>query len=188
MAKQCQFHHIVAKYSCSQMLKTYCPDESFDPPFLPAASGMVFQSFMSSSIVFLFYSHFSSLTFQPLTLIFQFEPKIKLQNIQKHFKLPLSDYWSHYHCMGSWFLFTKLPCTGSTDPCTIHSMKGRCKQKALIIGCPPRALAPEAFKVRSKGLDWSMGSIQGPWYARLHPRAARSRAKRTFSSSSRNKS
>ena len=91
------------------MLETYCHDESFDPPFLPAASGMVFQSFMSSSIVFLFYSHFSSLTFQPLTLIFQFEPKIKLQNIQKHFKLPLSDYWSHYHCMGSWLLFTKLP-------------------------------------------------------------------------------
>ena len=132
MAKQCQFHHIVAKYSCSQMLKTYCPDESFDPPFLPAASGMVFQSFMSSSIVFLFYSHFSSLTFQPLTLIFQFEPKIKLQNIQKHFKLPLSDYWSHYHCMGSWLLLTKLPCIGTTDPCTIHSMKGRSKQKALL--------------------------------------------------------
>ena len=41
-------------------------------------------------------------------------------------------------------------------------------------------LAPATFKVGSKGLDWSMGSIQDPWYARLHPRAARSRAKRAF--------
>ena len=32
-------------------------------------------------------------------------------------------------------------------------------------------LAPEAFKARSRGWDWSMGSIQDPWYAGFHPRA-----------------
>jgi len=31
----------------------------------------------------------------------------------------------------------------------------------------------EAFEVGFKGWDWSMGSIQDPWYAGFHPRAAR---------------
>ena len=44
-------------------------------------------------------------------------------------------------------------------------------------------LAPGAFKARYRGWDKSMGSIQDPWYATLHPRAARSRAKRAFLSS-----
>ena len=43
------------------------------------------------------------------------------------------------------------------------------------------------IEVGSKGWDWSMGSIQDPWYAGFHPRAARTRAKRAFSSSFNNK-
>ena len=39
------------------------------------------------------------------------------------------------------------------------------------------------FEVGFKGWDWSMGSIQDPWYAGFHPRTARTRAKRAFSSS-----
>ena len=35
-------------------------------------------------------------------------------------------------------------------------------------------------EVGSKGWDWSMGSIQDPWYAGFHPRAARKRAMRAF--------
>ena len=50
-------------------------------------------------------------------------------------------------------------------------------------GIAGKRLALGAFMVRSKVWDWSMGSIQDPWYAILHPRAARSRAKRAFSSS-----
>ena len=38
----------------------------------------------------------------------------------------------------------------------------------------------EAFEVGFKGWDWSMGSIQDPWHAGFHPRAARTRAKRAF--------
>ena len=38
----------------------------------------------------------------------------------------------------------------------------------------------EAFEVGFKGWDWSMGSMQDPWYAGFHPRAARTRAKRAF--------
>ena len=34
-------------------------------------------------------------------------------------------------------------------------------------------LAQEAFKVGFKGWDWSMGSIQDPWYAGFHPFEAR---------------
>ena len=38
----------------------------------------------------------------------------------------------------------------------------------------------EAFEVGFKGWDWSMGSMQDPWYAGFHPRAARTRAKRAY--------
>ena len=41
----------------------------------------------------------------------------------------------------------------------------------------------EAFEVGFKGWDWSMGSIQDPWYAGFHPGAAWTRAKRAFNSS-----
>ena len=40
----------------------------------------------------------------------------------------------------------------------------------------------------SKGWDWSMGSIQDPWYAGCHSRAARSCAERAFLSSYHNNS
>ena len=30
----------------------------------------------------------------------------------------------------------------------------------------------EAFEVGFKGWDWSMGSIQDPWYAGFHPRSS----------------
>ena len=33
----------------------------------------------------------------------------------------------------------------------------------------------EAFEVGFKGWDWSMASIQDPWYAGFHLRAARTR-------------
>ena len=39
----------------------------------------------------------------------------------------------------------------------------------------------EAFEVGFKEWDWSIGSIQDPWYAGFHPRAARTRAKRAYS-------
>ena len=38
----------------------------------------------------------------------------------------------------------------------------------------------EAFEVWSKGWDWSKESIQDPWHAGFHSRAARTRAKRAF--------
>ena len=41
-----------------------------------------------------------------------------------------------------------------------------------------RMVAPAlgTLKVGSKGLDWSLESIHDPWYGRLHPRAALTRA------------
>ena len=44
-------------------------------------------------------------------------------------------------------------------------------------------LAPQAFKAGSKVWDWWVRSIEDAWYASPHPRAARTRAKRAFSSS-----
>ena len=41
----------------------------------------------------------------------------------------------------------------------------------------------EAFEVGSKGWVWSRGSIQDPWNAGIHLRAARTRVKRAFQSS-----
>ena len=38
----------------------------------------------------------------------------------------------------------------------------------------------EAFEVGFKGWNWSMGSIQDPWYTRFHLYAAQTRAKRAF--------
>ena len=37
-------------------------------------------------------------------------------------------------------------------------------------------LGREAFEVGFKGWEWSLGSIQDPWYAGFHPRAVRKRA------------
>ena len=50
-------------------------------------------------------------------------------------------------------------------------------QKSLINNQQGRASFKNGTsQVGSKGRDWSLGSIQDPWYARLHPRTARSRA------------
>ena len=50
-----------------------------------------------------------------------------------------------------------------------------------------RSLKNGTSQVGSKGWNWWGGSIQDPWYAGLHTRAAQTRAKRAFLSSSLNK-
>ena len=58
-----------------------------------------------------------------------------------------------------------------------------CSNLLIIIGSQGRNLALGVSGVGSKVWVWSRGSLGVAWYAALHPRAARTRAKRALSAS-----